>query len=75
MRWDRVGRMAMLCVLVALVYLYLSAGMHMLSTWRQSRHDSAAVASDGTRTQQLLRQHEALERARKRSKRRRASWA
>jgi hypothetical protein len=56
-RWDRLGRMAMLCVLVALVYLYASAGVHMLSTWRQSRSDSAAVAG-------LEREHRALVRQR-----------
>ena len=50
-RWDRLGRVAMLFVLVALVYLYLSAGVHMLSTWRQARGDSAAVATHGARTQ------------------------
>jgi hypothetical protein len=52
--------MAMLCVLVALVYLYASAGLHMLSTWRQSRHDSATVASMEREHRQLLRQHQAL---------------
>jgi hypothetical protein len=29
-RWDRLGRLALLCVLVALFYLYLSAGVRML---------------------------------------------
>jgi len=52
-RWDRLGRMAMLCVLAALVYLYASAGVHMLSTWRQSRSDAAAVSA-------LEREHKAL---------------
>ncbi len=52
-RWDRLGRLAMLGVLVVLVYLYASAGAHMLSTWQQSRHDSAAV-------QVLEREHRAL---------------
>lgn len=60
MRWDRVGRVAMLCVLVALVYLYASAGLHMLSTWRQSRHDSAAVAGMEREHRLLLSQHDAL---------------
>ena len=60
MRWDRVGRVAMLCVLVALVYLYASAGVHMLSTWRQSRHDNAAVASMEHEHALLVRQREAL---------------
>jgi hypothetical protein len=52
--------MAMLCVLVALVYLYASAGLHMLSTWRQSRHDSATVASMQREHTQLIRQRQAL---------------
>ena len=31
-------------VLVALLFLYLSTGMHMLSTWRQSHREHATVA-------------------------------
>jgi hypothetical protein len=59
-RWDRVGRVAMLCVLVALVYLYLSAGVRMLSSWRQSRHDAAAVATLEREHRALARRHESL---------------
>ena len=59
-RWDRLGRLAMLCVLVALIYLYVSTGVHMLSTWRQARHDSAAVAVLEREHKALLHQHEAL---------------
>ncbi len=59
-RWDRVGRVAMLCVLIALVYLYASAGVHMLSTWRQSHRDNAAVASMEREHKLLVRQREAL---------------
>jgi cell division protein FtsB len=59
-RWDRLGRLAMLCVLGALLYLYLSAGVHMFSTWRQSRHDSAAVATLQREHRVLTRQHETL---------------
>ncbi len=59
-RWDKVGRVAMLCVLVALVYLYASAGAHMLSTWHQSRRDSAVVANMEREHRQLVHQHEAL---------------
>jgi cell division protein FtsB len=55
-RWDRVGRLAMLCLLAALLYLYLSAGVHMFSTWREARRDSAAVVT-------LEREHAALVRA------------
>jgi cell division protein FtsB len=59
-RWDRLGRLAMLFVLAALVYLYLSAGIHMFSTWGQARHDSAAVSSMQHEHKALVRQHEAL---------------
>jgi len=59
-RWDRLGRVAMLGVLVVLAYLYLSAGAHLLSTWRQARGVSAKVAAMARENRQLQRQHEAL---------------
>ncbi len=59
-RWDRLGRVAMLCVLVVLAYLYLSAGVHLLSTWRQARGESAKVAAMQHEHNALQRQHEAL---------------
>lgn len=61
-RWDRVGSVAMLCVLGALVYLYLSAGINMFSTWRQARGDSATVVSLQREHSRLVLQHEALAR-------------
>jgi hypothetical protein len=54
------GRVAMLCVLVALAYLYASAGLHMLSTWRQSHHDSATVAAMQREHALLVHQREGL---------------
>jgi hypothetical protein len=59
-RWDRVGRLAMVCVLGALLYLYLSAGVRMFSTWRQARSDSAALVALEREHHLLLRQHETL---------------
>jgi hypothetical protein len=59
-RWDRLGRVAMLFLLGALLYLYLSAGIHMLSTWSQARSDSAAVVRMERENRVLVRQHEAL---------------
>jgi cell division protein FtsB len=44
----------MLSVLVALLYLYASAGISLLSTWKEAARDSAQVAT-------LERQHVALE--------------
>jgi hypothetical protein len=61
-RWDRLGRLAMLCVLAALLYLYLSAGIHMLSTLHQAHRDSATVVSMEREHKTLVRQHEALSR-------------
>jgi cell division protein FtsB len=61
-RWDRLGRLALLFVLVALLYLYLSAGLHMLAKWSQDRRASAAVTALSHEHARLERQHEALAR-------------
>ena len=50
----------MLCLLVALAYLYLSAGIRIFSTWRQARSDSAQVATLEHEHTLLAHQHEAL---------------
>jgi hypothetical protein len=52
----------MLGVLAALLYLYLSAGIHMYSSWGQARHDNASVRVMEREHATLLRQHEALAR-------------
>jgi cell division protein FtsB len=59
-RWDRLGRIALLFVLAALLYLYLSAGIHMLQKWSQERRDSATVVGLKREHAQLARQHELL---------------
>jgi hypothetical protein len=59
-RWDRLGRIAMLCLLVALAYLYLSAGIRIYSTWREARSDSAQVVALEHEHVLLAHQHEAL---------------
>jgi hypothetical protein len=55
-----VGGVAMLFVAAALLYLYLSAGIHMLSTWSQARHDNATVAAMERENVVLKHQHEVL---------------
>ncbi|HEY2141779.1 MAG TPA: hypothetical protein VGG98_06945 [Solirubrobacteraceae bacterium] len=60
MRWDRLGRVALGGVVVALAYLYLSAGIHMLSTWQQARSDSRKVVAMEHEHAQLVRQREGL---------------
>lgn len=59
-RWDKLGKMAMLCVLAALLYLYLSAGVSLLSTWREARGDSAQLAALERRHMALAVQHASL---------------
>ena len=59
-RWDRLGRVAMLCLLVALLYLYVSAGVRIYSTWRPARGDSAQLATLEHEHVLLQHQHEAL---------------
>ena len=59
-RWDRLGRIAMLFVLLALVFLYLSTGLRMLSTWRQSRHTNARVAAMQAEHSRLISEHNRL---------------
>jgi hypothetical protein len=50
----------MLLVLVVLVLLYLSAGAHMLSSWKESRRDKATVATMEREHSSLLREHKLL---------------
>ena len=61
-RWDRLGGLALLLVGAALLYLYLSAGIRMLSTWNQARYDSTTVAALEHEHVQLEHQHEILSR-------------
>jgi len=50
----------MALVAVALLYLYVSAGVRVLSTIGQARSDSAAVAALERENAQLTREHAAL---------------
>lgn len=50
----------MLAVLAALVFLYMSAGLRMLSTLRQSHRDRAAVSALERQHSALLREHNDL---------------
>ena len=50
----------MLLVLIALAYLYATAGVHMLSTWSQARHDDSVVAALQREHAALVREHRSL---------------
>ena len=56
-RWDRLGRLALLLVLGTLVYLYLSAGESLLSTLRQAKQDNATVSALSREYRTLNREH------------------
>lgn len=50
----------MLVVMLAIAYLYLSAGSRLFSSWRQSRRDAAQVRVLEGENRRLQRQHAAL---------------
>ena len=43
-RWDRIGRVALLCVLALVVYLYIGPTSSWISTWRESKARHATLA-------------------------------
>jgi cell division protein FtsB len=44
-RWDRLGRVALLCVLGGVLYLYIGPTRTWVSTWREAKHRRAEVAA------------------------------
>jgi hypothetical protein len=50
----------MLVVLLAIVYLYLSAGLRLFSAWGESKHDAAQVQVLERQNRQLESQHKLL---------------
>jgi cell division protein FtsB len=52
-RWDRVGRLALLFVGLLLIYLYINPLRTYVSTWQEARTKRAEVA-------QLAREHSEL---------------
>jgi cell division protein FtsB len=44
-RWDRVGRVALLLVLVGVLALYINPLLSYLSTWKESEQRRAEVAA------------------------------
>jgi cell division protein FtsB len=52
-RWDRIGRIALLFVGLLLIYLYINPMRTYLSTWQEAKTKRAEVAA-------LQREHDAL---------------
>lgn len=60
LRWDRVGRLAMIAVIVALLVLYIRSGISLWSAWHASRSDSAKVVALEAQNSELKRQRTVL---------------
>jgi cell division protein FtsB len=54
-RWDRVGRVALLVTLAIVVCLYIQPALSILKTWRAERQQAGVV-------HQLIRSNASLER-------------
>jgi cell division protein FtsL len=59
-RWDRLGRLAMMGLMCALLYLYLSAGISVWSTWHEARRNTTLVSQLERQNRELLAQHTSL---------------
>ena len=59
-RWDKVGRVALLLVLLAVVGLYLQQGLSLLSVKNQADQQKGIVERLITQNKQLERQQKAL---------------
>jgi len=53
-RWDRVGRVALLVVLLFVVTLYIGPSIHLVETWREAKQ-RRAEATDLSRQNDVLR--------------------
>jgi cell division protein FtsB len=62
-RWDRLGRIAMLVVLLALLYLYLGAARSYLSTSQQAHQHRADIHRLQADNARLRARRAALQRA------------
>ncbi|HEY5197784.1 MAG TPA: septum formation initiator family protein [Solirubrobacteraceae bacterium] len=59
-RWDRLGRVAMLFVLLVLLYLYISPVRSLIAAFHQSAAQRSDVASLEQTTSRLLAERSAL---------------
>jgi cell division protein FtsB len=61
-RWDRVGRWALICVFAFVIYLYIGPARTWLSTYGEAKRKRAEVAELRERNQQLRERRRRLER-------------
>jgi cell division protein FtsB len=53
-RWDRLGRWALIGVFALVLYLYVGPAVTWVSTWREAREKRADVAALQERNRRLL---------------------
>lgn len=61
-RWDRVGRIALLCVLVGMVYLYVGPTRSWIATYKEAGERRAEVAALKERNRELRNRRDRLKR-------------
>ncbi len=59
-RWDRIGRLALLFVGLLLIYLYINPLLTYVSTWQEARTKRAEVSQLQREHSELLRRTRAL---------------
>jgi cell division protein FtsB len=59
-RWDRVGRVALLCVLGLVLLLYIGPAHAWVSTWREAHARTAQVRALQAEHDRLEAQHRSL---------------
>ncbi|MEO8686629.1 MAG: septum formation initiator family protein [Solirubrobacteraceae bacterium] len=62
-RWDRLGRWALLFVLALLIYLYIGPARTWVSTWREAGQKREEVATLRTENDRLKARRDDLKRA------------
>jgi cell division protein FtsB len=62
-RWDRIGRVALLCVLGLVLYLYIGPTRTWISTWRESKHRGAELQALRTENAKLRARRDDLRKA------------
>jgi cell division protein FtsB len=61
-RWDRIGRWALIGVFALVLYLYIGPARTFVSTWLEAKQKREAVATLRAENRELRARREALER-------------
>jgi cell division protein FtsB len=61
-RWDRVGRWALICVFAFVIYLYIGPARNWVSTYGEAKRKRADVAALQAENARLRERKERLER-------------